>query len=145
MTGQGARRRAVALGGLLVAMAAGLSLGGCGSGGEEAEGAMTTTTRATTPESSTTTSLATRTATVTVSKGASKTVPGCNTSTCHSVTVAVADMAPGYQVQCFSALDNAPYYAYTTSDTTSDVCVFGYTRQSVWVVVNGVPSNRITW
>jgi titin len=83
--------------------------------------------------------------TVTVSKGAPKTVSGCSTSACRFVTVSVANMSPTYNVQCYSSKDSQPYYSYTTSSATSNVCVFGFPGSTVWAVVNGVESPHINW
>lgn len=136
-------------------------LGGCSSDDPAApatttERQVTTTSPSTTSASPATTAAGADTPTTTsqdksgpptvsVSKGASKTVSGCSTSACRFVTVSVANMGPVYDVQCYSSQDSQPYYRYTTSNATSNVCVFGFTGSSVWAVVNGVESPHINW
>lgn len=108
-------------------------------------GAVPPTTTTTTAPPTTTTTTPPPGATVTVSKGAQKTVTGCTTSSCRWVTVTVANMGAPYRVSCYSDLSSSAWYSYTTSSTTSNVCVYGYTGHRVWAVVNGVTSNQVVW
>jgi surface antigen len=85
---------------------------------------------------------------VSVSKGARVNVSGCRSSACAYVTVNLSNFGSGsHTVTCYS--DYPPptgaYYQYTTSSTTSDVCVYGYAGTHVWVKVDGVESNHLTW
>lgn len=85
---------------------------------------------------------------VTVSKGPGVNITGCKSSACAYVTVSLANFGSGsHTVTCYA--DYPPptgsYYQYTTSSTTSNVCVYGYAGTHVWVKVDGVESNHLTW
>ncbi|HEX5591745.1 MAG TPA: CHAP domain-containing protein [Solirubrobacterales bacterium] len=85
---------------------------------------------------------------VTVSKGAHVSVSGCSSSACAYVTVKLNNFGSGsHTVTCYA--DYPPptgsYYQYTTSSSTSNVCVYGYSGTHVWVTVDGVESNHLTW
>jgi len=87
--------------------------------------------------------------TVTVSKGAPHTVPGCTSSACAYVTVTLSGFGGGSHIVSCSSDDpyppGSPWYTYTTSSTVSNVCVYGYPGYDVWVNVDGVESNHLTW
>lgn len=100
------------------------------------------------PASSVTASTAACAKTVKVSKGAQVNVSGCKSSACAYMTVSFANFGGGsHTVTCYS--DYPPptgaFYQYTTSSTTSNVCVYGYAGTHVWVKVDGVESNHLTW
>lgn len=85
---------------------------------------------------------------VTVSKGSHVSVSGCSSSACAYVTVKLSNFGSGsHTVTCYA--DYPPptgsYYSYTTSSSTSNVCVYGYAGTHVWVKVDGVESNHLTW
>jgi surface antigen len=85
---------------------------------------------------------------VKVSKGSSVNVAGCKSSACAYVTVSFSNFGSGsHTVTCYA--DYPPptgsYYQYTTSSTTSNVCIYGYLGTHVWVKVDGVESNHLTW
>lgn len=85
---------------------------------------------------------------VKVSKGAPRNVSGCSSSACAYVTVSLSNFGSGsHSVTCYS--DYPPptgaFYSYTTSSSTSNVCVYGYAGTHVWVKVDGVESNHLTW
>lgn len=85
---------------------------------------------------------------VTVSKGPGVNITGCKSSACAYVTVSLANFGSGsHTVTCYA--DYPPptgsYYQYTTSSTTSKVCIYGYAATHVWVKVDGVESNHLTW
>jgi chitodextrinase len=85
---------------------------------------------------------------VTVSKGPRVNTTGCKSSACAYVTVSLANFGAGsHTVTCYA--DYPPptgsYYQYTTSSTTSKVCIYGYPGTHVWVKVDGVESNHLTW
>lgn len=85
---------------------------------------------------------------VTVSKGSRVNVSGCSSSACAFVTVKLSNFGGGsHTVTCYA--DYPPptgsYYQYTTSSTTSNVCVYGFASTHVWVKVDGVESNHLTW
>ena len=84
---------------------------------------------------------------VSISKGASAVgQPNCTHSSCAFVTVNFSGFAPGpHQVSCFSTLDSGAFYTYTTSNTTTSYCYYGYPGRSVWVTVDGTQSNVIVW
>ncbi len=85
-------------------------------------------------------------ASVSIWKGASVNVSDCNTSACARIVVQPNNMSPTYNVECWSSLDTSgPFYTYSTNAGQSAVCYFGYSGRDVWVVVNGVGSNHITW
>ena len=86
--------------------------------------------------------------TVNVSKGSHVNVSGCSSSACAYVTVNLSNFGSGsHTVTCYA--DYPPptgsYYQYTTSSTTSNVCVYGYAGTHVWVKVDGIESNHLTW
>lgn len=85
---------------------------------------------------------------VTVSKGSQVNVSGCSSSACAFVAVKLSGFGSGsHTVTCYA--DYPPptgaYYTYTTSSTTSNVCVYGFLGTHVWVKVDGVESNHLTW
>lgn len=85
---------------------------------------------------------------VSVSKGAHVNVSGCASSACAYLTVKLSNFDSGsHSVTCYA--DYPPptgaYYQYTTSSSTSSVCVYGYAATHVWVKVDGVESNHLTW
>jgi surface antigen len=85
---------------------------------------------------------------VSVSKGSHVNVTGCKSSACAYVTVNLTNFGSGaHTVTCYA--DYPPptgsYYQYTTSSSTSNVCVYGYGGTHVWVKVDGVESNHLTW
>ena len=85
---------------------------------------------------------------VKLTKGAAVNVAGCKSSACAYMTVNLANFGPGpHTVTCYA--DYPPptgaFYKYTTSSTTSNVCVYGYSGTHVWVKVDGVESNHLTW
>jgi surface antigen len=85
---------------------------------------------------------------VSISKGSRLNVSGCSSSACALITVKLSNFGSGsHTVTCYS--DYPPptgaYYQYTTSSTTSNVCVYGYAGTHVWVKVDGVESNHLTW
>ncbi|HEX6689017.1 MAG TPA: CHAP domain-containing protein [Solirubrobacterales bacterium] len=86
--------------------------------------------------------------TVSVSKGAHVNVSGCSSSACAYLTVSLANFGSGsHTVTCYA--DYPPptgaFYQYTTSSTTSNVCVYGYANTHAWVKVDGIESNHLTW
>lgn len=100
------------------------------------------------PTASVTASTAACPQTVKVSKGGHVNVTGCKSSACAYVTVSLSGFGSGsHSVTCYS--DYPPptgsFYQYTTSSTTSNVCVYGYLGTHVWVKVDGVESNHLTW
>lgn len=84
---------------------------------------------------------------VIVSKGAHTVVTGCTSIACAQVVVTFSNFAPGaHTVSCYASDPPAgKYYTYTTSATTSAVCVYGYPGYQVWATVDGVESNHLTW
>ena len=91
--------------------------------------------------------------TVSVSYGGpgSSSIGTCGPSSgCHWVVVTFSNFPAGnHTVQC-AADDPSPpgpgvYYTYTTSATTSQVCLYGVHGYHVWALVDGVASAKITW
>jgi surface antigen len=88
---------------------------------------------------------------VSVSKGAHYTTSTCTASACALVVVTFSNFGGGsHTVGCYAddpyPYDTThPYYTYTTSSTTSAVCVYGYPGYHVWAKVDGVESNHYTW
>ncbi len=85
---------------------------------------------------------------VELTKGSSVNVTGCKSSACAYMKVTLKNFGSGsHTVTCYS--DYPPptgaFYQYTTSSTTSNVCVYGYLGTHVWVKVDGVESNHLTW
>lgn len=85
---------------------------------------------------------------VKVSKGSHVNVTGCVSSACAYVTVSLSNFGSGsHSVTCYA--DYPPptgaFYQYTTSSTTSNVCVYGYAGTHVWVKADGIESNHLTW
>lgn len=85
---------------------------------------------------------------VKVSKGPQVNVSGCKSSACAYMTVSLANFGSGsHAVTCYA--DYPPptgaFYQYTTSSSTSNVCVYGYAGTHVWVKVDGIESNHLTW
>jgi chitodextrinase len=85
---------------------------------------------------------------VKVSRGSGVKVSGCSSSSCAYIAVSLSNFSSGgHTVVCYA--DYPPptgsFYQYTTSSTTSNVCVYGYAATHVWVKVDGVESNHLTW
>lgn len=88
---------------------------------------------------------------VSVSKGARTTTAGCTSSACAYIVVTFSNFGSGsHSVGCY-ADDPYPYdvtdpfYSYSTSATTTAVCVYGYPGYHVWAKVDGVESNHYQW
>jgi hypothetical protein len=88
--------------------------------------------------------------TVTVGAGSAVTIPSCTDAACAFVTVTLSDFPAGtHTVECLS--DDPfgpppPWYSYTTTVTTSAVCVYGYPGYHVWTKVDGTyESNHFLW
>ena len=82
---------------------------------------------------------------VSISKGTQLSVPGCSTSNCFRVDVAVLNMAGDYTVSCFTEGQSGAFYSYTTASATSATCVWGNWSNApgtLYVTVNGVRSNN---
>lgn len=87
---------------------------------------------------------------VTVSKGGATTVTGCTSSACAKVVVTLSNFASGsHTISCYAddpyPFSTAPFYTYSTSSTTTAVCVYGWRGYHVWVKADGVESNHLTW
>ena len=84
---------------------------------------------------------------VSVSKGAQHTVSGCTSSACAYVVVSFSGFSAGnHTITCYADDPTAgPYYAYTTSATSSAICVYGFPGRHVWATVDGVSSGQLTW
>jgi hypothetical protein len=86
--------------------------------------------------------------TVSISKGGSAVgQPGCSSSACRWVTVSYSNFGGGsHTVVCRASNgDEGGWYTYSTSNTTSTVCYYGWPGRQVWVTVDGVESSHITW
>lgn len=88
--------------------------------------------------------------TVSLVKGASaQGLPGCSTSACRYLQVSFANFSSGtHTIKCrASGGDEGGFYSYTKSgaSNTSSVCYYGFAGRSVWVTVDSVESNKITW
>lgn len=71
---------------------------------------------------------------------------GCSSPSCAHLRVQTSGFAPGARVACHSSVDGgSPFYTYTASASRSEVCYFGYPGAKVWVVVDGIRSNTVTW
>jgi hypothetical protein len=83
---------------------------------------------------------------VSVTKGTQHNVTGCSSTYCHWMTVSFGNFAGGsHTVNCYDDMDSSAFYTYSTSSTTSNVCVFGYPGHAVWATVDGVRSPNYTW
>ena len=87
---------------------------------------------------------------VTVSAGAATTISTCTSSDCGFVDVSLSGFGSGsHSIACSSddPFDaTSPWYTYTTTSTSSAVCVYGYTGYHVWVTVDGTyTSNKLLW
>lgn len=107
----------------------------------------TTQPRPTTTQPKPTTTTTTPPPSVFISKGTRKTTSRCGDASCAWVVVTVSNMSGPYTVTMY---DNLDYWgpsgcSYPTSSTTSQGCVFGYPGLQIYVTVNGVQSNILTW
>ncbi len=92
--------------------------------------------------------------TITVSKGAPTSKPGC-TIACYFVQISLQNFAPNtsYSLSCVSDYPPpvGPFYTQPIrtdgggSYNTSSLCWYGYTGHQVWVTAGGVTSNTVTW
>ena len=79
-------------------------------------------------------------------------LPGCASRHCAHLQITLEGaVADDYQVACWSSLDpDQPWHTDTWHWPTSsfwseDGCWFGVPGEQVWVTVNGIRSNTITW
>ena len=89
--------------------------------------------------------------TVRLSKGrnAQGVATGCTSANCHFMRVELVDFDPGtYTVYCLhygvAGYPPGSWENYTTSDTTSEYCIWGYAGHSTYVIVED-PTNGATW
>lgn len=87
---------------------------------------------------------------VTLSKGASaQGQPGCTTSACRFLQVNFENFDGGnHTIVCRASNgDEGGWYLYTRSGSSnsSAVCYYGFPGRSVWVTVDGLESNHVTW
>lgn len=84
--------------------------------------------------------------------------PNCSTDPCKHLVIDLQSFAPGtYSVECRSSRDpdtpwnlhengDTPHWAWPTSRMWQQGgCWFGYPGERVWVIVDGVKSNEVTW
>ncbi|MEI6403887.1 MAG: LamG domain-containing protein [Actinomycetota bacterium] len=85
---------------------------------------------------------------VTLTKGASAAgQPGCSVSACRFLTISYANFGPGSHTVTSNASTpgDSPFYTYVTSNNPTTVCYYGFSNRQVWVTVDGVQSNIVTW
>lgn len=100
------------------------------------------------PQATLTASTSACTKAVELTKGSAVNTSSCKSSYCAYMKVTLKNFGSGsHSVTCYA--DYPPptgaFYQYTTSSTTSNVCVYGYPGTHVWVKVDGVESNHLTW
>ena len=72
--------------------------------------------------------------------------PGCTSTACAYVDVSIANFASGsHTVVCRASGEEGGFYTYTMDGTSSSVCYYGFAGRQVWVTVDGIESNRVTW
>ena len=77
--------------------------------------------------------------------------PGCSSQHCAHLKITLDAPAGNYNVACWSSLDlDNPWHSSTWHWPTSSLwseggCWFGFPGEQVWVTVNGIQSNTITW
>jgi hypothetical protein len=89
---------------------------------------------------------------VTISKGGSakgQTTPSgtrCSSDSCAYIRVQTSGFSGNRAVDCWGSDGGwSSYWKYTTASSDSQVCFFGYPGQQVYVLVDGVQSNTLTW
>ncbi len=76
---------------------------------------------------------------------------GCSSQHCRHLQITLDAPAGSYNVECWSSLDpNNPWHTDTWNWPTSGFwsesgCWYGYPGEQVWVTVNGLRSDTITW
>ena len=71
--------------------------------------------------------------------------PNCTEIDCRWLVVSLQNFGPGeHRVECHNS-PGGRWWTYYTSSSVSQECIMGYPGRSVWVIVDGVPSNRVTW
>ena len=109
-----------------------------------------------TPETPTTETPATRRVELTRGANAQNVTSGCRSANCHFLRVRLVNFEPGtYTVHCLhygvAGYPAGPYHQYTTSNTTSEVCIWGFAGHNTYVEVEDprtgdrVPSNDAQW
>jgi hypothetical protein len=88
--------------------------------------------------------------TVTLSKGGSaQGLPGCKSSYCRYMAVSFKNFSSGnHSITCRASNGSeGGFFTYTRSGSSgsSAVCYYGFPGHKVWVTVDGVSSNKITW
>ena len=77
--------------------------------------------------------------------------PGCGSEHCRHLTISLQGAPAGvYDIECWSSRDSTAWYTgrwrWPSSGLwTEGGCWFGYPGEQVWVTVDGVRSNTITW
>ena len=71
---------------------------------------------------------------------------GGNTS-CRFVRVTVGALEPPYSITMYDDYGGSGQSGceYTTSESESELCFYGFPGYQVYVIVNGVISNTLTW
>jgi hypothetical protein len=87
---------------------------------------------------------------VSLAKGASaQGLSGCSSSYCRFMVVSFNNFSSGsHSITCRASNgDEGGFYTYTRSgpSNTSAYCYYGFPGRTVWVTVDGISSNKITW
>lgn len=71
----------------------------------------------------------------------------CTSAACRWLDVNLTALPSGsHEVACWSSRDtSAPWWRANFSGRSVSPCYFGYPGEQVWVTVDGIPSNRVTW
>ena len=71
----------------------------------------------------------------------------CTSAACRWLDVNLTALPSGrHEVACWSSRDaSAPFWEASFSGTRVSPCYFGFPGDQVWVTVDGIASNRITW
>ena len=86
--------------------------------------------------------------TVTLSPGDSaQGQPHCRSAHCRFMVVSLHGFDSGlHRVECWSTLKGTPFVSFSTTVwPMTRGCYYGYPGEQVWVTVDGVQSNKVTW
>jgi hypothetical protein len=88
---------------------------------------------------------------IVVSKGAPVNIGPSDPNPCYDPSCAKVHVSlrnfPGGQhtIRCWSSRTGLNYATYTTSNTESEVCYYGFPNYYTWVTVGSVESNHLRW
>jgi hypothetical protein len=67
----------------------------------------------------------------------------CSSASCAMMAVSTSGIGRSATVRCYD--NSGLFHSFSTSTGNFTSCYYGYPGRSVYVVVNGIRSNTLTW